>query len=146
MPVDVVTRTVINRPIQTVFEYASNPEHAPQWYANIKSVEWKTAPPLRIGSQIDFVAHFLGRRMAYTYEIVDLVPEQRLVMRTAQGPFQMETTYEWEAESEHVTRMTLRNRGTPAGFSKAAAPLMAKAVRRANIKDLASLKKRLEGF
>jgi uncharacterized protein YndB with AHSA1/START domain len=144
MPVDVVTTTVINRPLREVFEFASNPDNAPKWYANIKSVEWKTSPPLQVGSQIDFVAHFLGRRMAYTYEIVAIIPDERLVMRTAQGPFPMETTYEFESESAGATRMTLRNRGTPTGFSKAAAPMMAKAVRKANIKDLASLKKQLE--
>jgi uncharacterized protein YndB with AHSA1/START domain len=116
MGVDVVTRTVINRPLRTVFEYASNPDNAPAWYTNIKAIEWKTPRPLRIGSQIDFVAHFLGRRIAYTYELIDLVRERRLVMRTAQGPFPMETTYEWEPESDGVTRMTLaiaeRRRGS----------------------------------
>ena len=144
MPVDVVTHTVIDRPIRDVFDYASNPDNAPGWYTNIKAVEWRTAPPLRIGSQVDFVAHFLGRRIAYTYEIIELVPERRLVMRTAQGPFPMETTYEWEPESDGATRMTLRNRGMPSGFSKAAAPFIARAVRRANRKDLAALKARLE--
>jgi uncharacterized protein YndB with AHSA1/START domain len=144
MPVDVVTHTVIDRPIRDVFDYASNPDNAPGWYTNIKAVEWRTAPPLRIGSQVDFVAHFLGRRIAYTYEIIELVPERRLVMRTAQGPFPMETTYEWEPESDGATRMTLRNRGMPSGFSKAAAPFIARAVRRANRKDLAALKTRLE--
>jgi hypothetical protein len=56
----------------------------------------------------------------------------------------METTYEWEPDSDGVTRMTLRNRGTPTGFFRLAGPMMARAVRRANLKDLAALKKRLE--
>ena len=110
------------------------------WYVNIKVVEWKTSPPVTIGSQIAFVAHFLGRRMAYTYEVVELVPGERLVMRTAEGPFPMETTYTWETTPDGATRMTLRNRGTPTGFSKWLAPFMARAMRRANRKDLAALK------
>ena len=62
---------------------------------NIKSVEWRTAPPLAVGSRIAFVATFLGRRLAYTYEVVEHVPGERFVMRTAEGPFPMETTYTW---------------------------------------------------
>lgn len=144
MNVDVSTEIVIERPRLQVASFASNPDNVPAWYANISSVEWKTAPPLRVGSQVAFVAHFLGRRLAYTYEIVELVPGERLVMRTAQGPFPMETTYTWTGTAEGHTRMTLRNRGTPAGFSKWAAPFMGLAVRRANRKDLALLKSLLE--
>lgn len=144
MPVDVLTETVINRAPAQVAAYAGDPSNAPQWYVNIKSVDWKTPPPMRVGSKLAFVAQFLGRRLAYTYEVVDLIPDRRLVMRTAQGPFPMETTYTWEPAGEGQTRMTLRNRGEPAGFSKIAAPFMAAAMRRANRKDLARLKSVLE--
>jgi uncharacterized protein YndB with AHSA1/START domain len=145
MPVDVLTETIIDRPCDQVSAYAGNPDHAPRWYVNIKAVEWKTPPPLGVGSRVAFVAHFLGRRLAYTYEIVELVPGERLVMRTAEGPFPMETTYTWQPEGERSTRMTLRNRGEPAGFSRLAAPIMAMAMRRANRKDLGRLKAILEG-
>jgi uncharacterized protein YndB with AHSA1/START domain len=144
MPVDVITETVINRAPAQVAAYAGDPSNAPQWYVNIKSVDWKTPPPMRVGSKLAFVAQFLGRRLAYTYEVVDLVPGRRLVMKTAEGPFPMETTYTWEPAGEGQTRMTLRNRGEPAGFSKIAAPFMAVAMRRANQKDLAHLKSVLE--
>lgn len=116
----------------------------PAWYVNIDSIEWKTPPPLQIGSQVEFVARFLRRTLRYTYEFVEFAEGRRLAMRTRQGPFPMETTYTWQAESEGATRMTLRNRGEPAGFSKVMAPLMKPAMRRANRKDLAALKAILE--
>ncbi len=144
MAVDVLTEIVINRPPHQVAAYAGDPSNAPKWYVNIKSVELKTPPPVRLGSQMAFVAQFLGRRLAYTYEVVDLIPGRRLVQRTMQGPFPMETTYTWEPVGEGKTRMTLRNRGEPLGFSKIAAPFMASAMRRANRKDLARLKTVLE--
>jgi uncharacterized membrane protein len=144
MAVDVVTEIIIERPSRQVAAYAADPSNAPLWYANIESVSWQTPPPIAVGSRIDFVARFLGRRLAYTYEIVDLVPGQRLVMRTAQGPFPMETTYTWQPLGETRTRMTLRNRGEPTGFSTVAAPVMAAAMRRANQKDLANVKRILE--
>jgi uncharacterized protein YndB with AHSA1/START domain len=144
MAVDVLTETVIDRPRAEVAAFAADPSHAPDWYENIKSIEWETKPPVAVGSRMAFVARFLGRRLAYTYEVVDLVPGRRLVMRTAEGPFPMETTYTWESVGETSTRMTLRNRGEPSGFSKVSAPLMAAAMRRANRKDLARLKALLE--
>jgi uncharacterized membrane protein len=144
MAVDVVTEIIIERPSGQVAAYAADPSNAPLWYANIESVSWQTPPPIAVGSRIDFVARFLGRRLAYTYEVVDLVPGQRLVMRTAQGPFPMETTYTWQPLGETRTRMTLRNRGEPTGFSTVAAPVMAAAMRRANRKDLANVKRILE--
>jgi uncharacterized protein YndB with AHSA1/START domain len=144
MAVDVLTETVIDRPRERVAAYATDPSSAPEWYENIEAAEWKTHPPLRTGSRVAFVARFLGRRLAYTYEVVDHVPGKRLVMRTAEGPFPMETTYTWEDLGKDRTRMTLRNRGEPSGFSRIVAPLIAAAMRRANRKDLARLKTILE--
>jgi uncharacterized membrane protein len=142
--VDVLTEITIERACDQVAAYAGDPSRAPQWYANIESVAWQTPPPVQVGSTMDFVARFLGRRLAYTYEIVELVPGRRLVMRTAQGPFPMQTTYTWEPLDETRTRMTLRNQGEPAGFGRMAAPMMAAAMHRANQKDLANLKRILE--
>jgi uncharacterized membrane protein len=144
MAVDVLTEIEIDRPRDQVAAFAGDPARAPEWYVNIKSVEWKSAPELKVGSRIAFVAHFLGKKIAYTYEISELVPGQKLVMRTSEGPFPMETTYEWESAGEGRTRMRLRNRGEPSGFGKIAAPFMAMAMKSANKKDLSNLKRLLE--
>jgi hypothetical protein len=144
MAVDVFTAIDIARPKAEVAGFAANPDNAPAWYVNIKSVEWKAQRALRAGARVAFVAHFLGRRLAYTYEILEFVPAERLVMRTSEGPFPMETTYTWESLAPGATRMTLRNRGCPAGFSRFVAPFMSMAMRRANNKDLARLKALLE--
>jgi uncharacterized membrane protein len=144
MPVDVVTEVVIRRPRGEVAAYAADPGHAPDWYVNIDSVEWRTEPPLRVGSRVAFVARFLGRRLEYTYEIVAFEPGQRLVMRTSEGPFPMETSYSWTDDAEG-TAMKLRNRGEPSGFAKLGAAALSAAMRRANRKDLTRLKALLEG-
>ncbi len=138
MVVDVQVESVIARPVAEVSAYAVDPTNAPSWYVNIKSVEWRTTPPVAVGSRTDFVATFLGRRIAYTYEVLELVPGERLTMQTAQGPFPMRTTYTWAPVPEG-TRMTLRNTGKPTGFARLTVPVMEIAMRRAMTKDLATL-------
>ena len=144
MAVDVLTEIEIARLREDVASYASDPTNATDWYENIQSVELRTPPPLGVGSRIAFTARFLGRTLEYTYEVTDLVPGARLVMRTSEGPFAMETTYMWADAQSGGTTMRLRNRGEPAGFSKLVAPLMARAMRRDNRKDLRRLKEILE--
>jgi uncharacterized protein YndB with AHSA1/START domain len=144
MAVDVVTEVTISRPRQEVAEYAADPGNATAWYANIKQVAWLTPRPLAVGTRLSFVAQFMGRRLAYTYEVRELVPGERLVMSTADGPFPMQTTYEWTDAPDGGTIMRLSNRGQPTGFGKVTAPMLAKAMTRANNKDLLALKATLE--
>jgi uncharacterized membrane protein len=142
--VDVEVETVINRPRSVVAAYCCDPDNATEWYANIKAVQWKTPKPLAPGSRFAFTAAFLGRKLDYTYEVIYWAPEQRFVMCTAQGPFPMETTYSWADRPDGSTRMRLRNRGLPRGFSALMKPFMAAAIKRATRKDLSRLKSILE--
>ena len=144
MSVEVVTETEIARPRDEVAQFAADPDNATRWYANIESVRWETPRPLVVGSRLAFVARFLGRPLSYTYDVREHVPGERLVMASAEGPLRMETTYEWRDSLSGGTLMTLRNRGEPSGFAHVAAPLLARAMRHANIKDLRKLKEILE--
>jgi uncharacterized membrane protein len=142
--VDVTTAIDIDRPRRVVADYAANPDHAPDWYANIDRIKWESEKPLTIGTRLAFVARFFGRTLSYTSEVTDFVPQERLVMATTEGPFPMETTYIWTEVSPGRTHMTLRNRGMPSGFAGLAAPVISAAMKRANQKDLAALKALLE--
>lgn len=97
--VDVETSIEIDCPRSVVAAYVSNPDNATHWYVNIRSINWETTPPAVVGSRIAFVAQFLGRRIAYTYEVREIAPDERFVMRTAQGPFPMQTTYSWRTQN-----------------------------------------------
>ncbi len=142
--VDVVSEIEIGRPREEVAAYACDPDTATAWYRNIEAVEWRSPRPVEVGSRIAFVARFLGRRLAYTYEVRELVAGERFVMSTAEGPFPMETAYTFEDAAGGSTRMTLRNRGEPSGFARVSAPMMARAMGRANRADLRRLKELLE--
>jgi uncharacterized membrane protein len=143
--VDVRTEIEIDRPRGEVAEYATNPGNARAWYEHIKKVDWNSTKPLEVGSRIVFGAHFLGKRLDYVYEIKELDPGRLLVMATAAGPFPMETTYAWEDTADGGTKMFLRNRGRPRGFSRVTAIFLARSMRKANQRDLECLKAVLEG-
>ncbi|WP_290582986.1 SRPBCC family protein [Aeromicrobium sp.] len=103
---------IIERPSAVVAAYMTDPARAPEWYANIAAVAWKAPLPLQVGTEGAFVARFLGRELRYTYEVIEDTPVS-LVMRTAQGPFPMETSYRYEPLPDGSTAVTLRNRGAP---------------------------------
>lgn len=142
--VDVRTEIVIQCPRDEAAAYTADPDRAPEWYQNIRSAEWRTPKPLQVGTRIAFKARFLGRELVYVYEVAEYVRSEKLVMRTAESPFPMETTYEWSDAGDGGTRMKLRNRGEPGAFFKLFAPLMAAAMRKANLKDLQEAKRILE--
>ena len=144
MAVDVVSEVEIDRPRAEVAAYAADPDAATSWYESIETVEWRTPRPLAVGSRLAFVARFLGRRLAYTYEVREHLPGERVVLRTSEGPFPMETTYSWTDTPSGGTRMALRNRGVPGGLARLAAPVVGRAVARANRNDLERLRSILE--
>lgn len=144
MAVDIETQIVIERPRAEVAAYAADPGNAADWYEHIKDVAWKTDPPLAVGTKICFAAYFLGKRLEYVYEVAELRPGERIVMRTAGPPYPMETTYRWQDEPGGGTRMFLRNRGEPHGLPRFTLLFLHRAMRRANRKDLRRLKTLLE--
>lgn len=148
MAVDVTARTTIRRPVAEVAAFAGDPANAPRWYRRISTAEWVQGPGpdgLRVGDQVRFRARFLGRDLDYTYELTEVVPGERLTMRTSQGPFPMTTEYSWAPAGPGTTTMSIRNHGAPAGFSRLAAPMLSLSMRRAMSQDLATLKRQLEG-
>src|SRR4029453_13175228 len=145
MDVDVLTGVEIERPRSEVADYVSDLDNATAWYENIKKVEGKSPKALGGGAEGACEARFLGRTMAYTYEIKEYVPGQSLVMSTAAGPSPMETSYRFSETPSGATLVKLRNRGRPSGFGTIVAPAMAGAMKRANRRDLARLKWILEG-
>lgn len=144
MAVDVLTETVIARPRDEVAAFAVDPNRLPLWHLDIRAIEWKTEPPLAVGSQIALVSQVLHQRVAHTYEVVEFQPGDRFVMRSVQGAFPAERTYTWETTTDGGTRMTIRHQAAPVGLLRLLGPIAGMAIRRANAKDLAILKSILE--
>jgi uncharacterized membrane protein len=145
MSVDVTNEILIERAPGIVSAYVSDPSNAPTWHDHIKSAMWTSEPIAHVGSRIAIVVELLGRKFEFTYEIVEFTPGEKLMMRSIEGPFPMETVYSFEETRDGHTRMTMRNHGEPAGVSKLMTPMIVTTMRHAGEKDLAKLKDILEG-
>lgn len=143
MSIDVTVETEIAAPREAVAAYAADPANDQVWIKAIREVRWVTEPPLVTGSRIARVAHFLGRRLEYIYEVTDHTPGERVAMRAVESPFPMTTTYEFTDAGEG-TRMRIIVGGEGGGFFNLAKPLLEAMMRRNLRKDLANIKAELE--
>lgn len=141
---DVTVATVFEAPRAVVARISGDPGQAKRWYGNVRSVRWAGEPDLVEGAQMDIVTHSLGRNRAHTYRVVELVPDERLVMRTEQGPFPMETTYSWwdedPVDGSPRTGMSLRNAGRANAMTSLASGAVTLGMKRAMRRDLERLR------
>jgi hypothetical protein len=144
MSVDVTVEKEIDRDRATVAGFVMDPANDTRWITALSSVRTlEPDGPVGVGTRVERVASFLGRRMEYVNEIVELTPGERLVMRSVKAPFPMQVTYELE-EAPAGTRMRIKAAGDAGGFYRIAAPLLGAAVRRGIEKDLSELKRVME--
>jgi uncharacterized membrane protein len=143
MSTNVQVEIVIDRPREAVAGYATDPANDTSWIGALTEVNVLTDPPVGVGSRVERVAQFLGKRIEYVNEIVELDPPRRLVMRSVKAPFPMTVTYEFD-DAGTGTRMRITTEGDASGFYRLAGPLLERQVRKGVAKDLARLKRLLE--
>jgi uncharacterized membrane protein len=143
MPVDVTATATIGRPREEVAAYLRDPANDTRWIGGVRSARLLTPEPVAVGSQVERVASFLGRRVEYVSEITELTGE-RLVMRSVRSPFPMRVTYGHRQATDGTTAVSVRVEGDAGRFYALAAPLLGVAVRRSISRDLQNLKQVLE--
>ncbi len=139
MKSDVTAEIQVERPREEVARYAMDWRNDTEWIGALSRVELVSEEPL----QVRRVAGFLGKRIEYVNEVVELVPARRLAMRSVKAPFPMTVVYEFEDAGEG-SLMRIRAGGDATGFYRVAGPLLDRAVKRGIEGDLARLKRRLE--
>ena len=145
MDLDVSAEVVINQPRKEVADYVENPANEPIWIVGIVESKSLTEPPVSVGTRVQRVAKFMGRRMEYTPEIVEYDPGTLLVMST-DSPFPMRISYQFEDCDGGETLARIRIQGAGAWYYRLAGPLLARAVKRNISSDLRTLKKLLESM
>lgn len=141
---DITIEIIINLPKERVAEYASDPENAPYWCKNIKSVQWDSEAPVRAGTRLLVQEQIMRRNMQNVYEVVEIIPGQKVVVKTRSNGMKIDTTVGWQAIDEDTTCMTVRIRAVPNAFFKAIVPFKALAIRNTCRRNLKRLKRILE--
>jgi uncharacterized membrane protein len=143
MAVDVTATASIDRPRDEVAAYLRDPANDTKWIGGIRSARLLTPGQVTVGSQVERVAGFLGRRVQYVNEITELTAD-RLAMRSVRSPFPMRVTYGHRDAGDSTTEVLVRVQGDAARFYALVAPLLGLAVRRSITRDLRNLKRVLE--
>jgi hypothetical protein len=141
--IDITAEVRVARAPGEVAAYMTDPAHDPEWIGGVREARLEGPPPLGAGSRVARVAAFLGRRVEYVNEVVELGPE-RLDMRSVVAPFPMRITYSFSPDGEAATTVRNRVRGEPGGFFAVFGPALAPLVKRSVQKDLERLRDRLE--
>ena len=141
---DVQVQRVIERPREEVARYAMAPEHEPAWIGGIKESRMVTEPPVRVGTEVERVATFLGKRIDYALKVTEHEPGRVIVMDSVRGPLRMRVTYAFEDAPGGGTRVINHVEGESSGFYGLADPLIALQVRRSLRRDLHTLKRLME--
>ena len=143
MEIDVTAQTEIARPPDDVAAFAMEAENDTLWIGGISEARRLTSGPTGVGTRVERVAHFIGRRIEYVMEVVELEQGRRIVLRSIKSPFPMRVTYAFE-HAPRGARASVRVQGDPQGFYTLAAVVMGPAVRRSIARDLRRLKEIVE--
>jgi uncharacterized membrane protein len=144
VPIDVSVTGTIGRPREEVAAYLRDPANDTEWIGGLRSARLLTPEPVAVGSRVERVAGFLGRRVEYVNEITELTGD-RLAMRSVRSPFPMRITYGHRPATDGATEVSLRVEGDAGRFYGLLAPLLGVAVRRSIARDLRNLQRVLEG-
>ena len=132
----------IHRPVDEVFTFVSNKENDLQWQSGL--VEVHQAPgPVGVGTRIDEVYSFLGRKMDGKLEITEYEPGRKITTKSVGGPFHIQYSCILEA-GNGGTQFTMNMEMKPEGFFTLAEPIVGANLKKSVDTDLASLKKVLE--
>ncbi len=133
--------TVINRPIEEVFAFATDIEKMSHWMSELVEAKQTSEGPVGVGTTISAVANVLGRRAESIQKVAEYEPTSKFTIKATSGPVASEDkfTFESVAGGTKVTRVTEAEMG---GFFKLAEPLVVRMLKRqfdtnfANLKDL----------
>jgi uncharacterized protein YndB with AHSA1/START domain len=139
-----VERTVTtSTPLERVWDYMTEFRNTEEWDPpTVRTV--RTSGDGGVGTVYHNTSTFLGQQTEVDYEVVEVVPHQRFVLRGDAGSVQLRDTLTFESTPEGGTALTYRAEFHPHGASKLAEPLLPPALKVLGDKVAATMQECLE--
>jgi carbon monoxide dehydrogenase subunit G len=135
--------TLVDRPMQDVFNFLSNPLNLPKWQSMIAKIEQVTPGAVGVGSKYKVAAEMLGRKIDGLMEITTFEPPARFGFTNQAGPMQVTVTVTLKPVGTGA-KISLNAQGNPGGVFKIAEGVLAGQVKSQMEANLARLKSVLE--
>lgn len=120
---------LIQRPLEDVWAYVMEPANDPVWQGPVIEVRRGAGEQMGVGTEIEEVTQFLGRRFEMTFVVTEHEPMRRSAVRTSSGPVRMEGSYSFDSVADG-TRFTMKGETDAHGLFRLAEPVFARMARR----------------
>lgn len=87
---------IIDRPPEDVFAFVTAPENDRLWSSTAVERHVESGGPVQVGTRINAVDKFLGRRIESTFEVTEHEPNRRSAIRFVSGPIRAVGSYTLE--------------------------------------------------
>jgi len=135
--------TFINRPVQDVFDFMTNPTNFAQWQSGTKSAKWASEGSVGVGSIFNSTGEMMGREMKMDLEITQWSPPTVWGIKGQSGPMKFGAISKFESK-DGGTQVTQTFEGEVGGLFSIAEGLAIKQLQKQVENDGNTLKKLLE--
>jgi uncharacterized protein YndB with AHSA1/START domain len=135
----------IDRSVDDVFAYATDPTALPTWQTNTVAVEVEGGPGLGLGARLHEVHQAPGGRQLHSVvEVTRYEPPTAFELCIVEGALPVDGLFVLEPTDSGGTRLVLLGTGRPDGLARVAQPLLKRFVRRQFATNLRTLKQVME--
>jgi uncharacterized protein YndB with AHSA1/START domain len=138
--------TIIDRPVEDVWRFVSDPSNDPKWYQGTMKVRQIPEGPTVVGTTFEAVIQFRGRSLVAGVRCIVLNPNQEVTWKFTSGLMKRSTdSWRMEPIDEKSTRLTRVFDMSVSGFWRLIQPIVARGTKRAHEAEIHNVKRILEG-
>jgi Polyketide cyclase / dehydrase and lipid transport len=141
--INLISSTLIERPVKQVFDFVSTPENDFQWQYGTLATASLSKGSHTMQTFFRSIGHLLGRRNLSTFEVTEFEPNKKYGFKSLSGPFHSQTSYVCELANGN-TKITISTQVNVVNFFHMDEGFLEKRMKKQLEENLAMLKDLLE--